>query len=258
MPRAERAAATGTSLHLAEHHAGDHRERAVDAEALEEGGGEAGGGFRAHGLRGGHAHGLADGLEGARDGGPGPGGDGDGEGRRRRTEGEDGEAEVVPIHRHEGAARPGAEGDPERGARAGRDEGPGEVVPGDGAVAVPEGREGGDLLALKAQEAREDKVDEEGGDGEEDGGGDGRLTAELAELLLDPAGRGVALAAVGAHRPVGVEDGVDGGDDAGAGGSAREAEAEVVEGALHAEGRLHGRAAHPGAKGLDARARRGR
>src|SRR5690606_30109036 len=131
--------------------------------------------------------------------------DAEGDDARLEGEAEDGEAEEVGVEGGEAAAEVPAEDDADDAAGGGEDEHELEVVQADLEVGVAEGLEGGDLLALGADDAAEDHVDEEGGDAEEDAGGDEGDGAELLELLGDELVGGLVFAAEGAAAAVAVE-----------------------------------------------------
>ena len=101
--------------------------------------------------------------------------------------------------------------------------------------AVAKGLENGDLVALHADQALEYHIEEEGGDGEEDGRehpGQGR---QLAEIFVQYAVRYLLHAVGRAGRAIAGEEAVDSGDDRLRVRTGGEAERRLIERALHIE-----------------------
>ena len=84
-----------------------------------------------------------------------------------------------------------------------------QVVRGELARAVAERLERRDLLALRADDARQEHVQEERGDAEEDDRQRPRHLLELPDLLVDELGRRLIGAAHRAEAAVRLEDRVD-------------------------------------------------
>ncbi len=113
------------------------------------------------------------------------------------------------------------------------------------AVAIAEGLEQCDLLALGADQARHHHMKQEDRDQQEDRWQDRGLGALLIELLLEEAMRRLVVSGAGTGAAVAGESHVQGVDDAFPVGPRLKGQRELVEGAFHAVGVGQGRLVHP-------------
>ena len=101
--------------------------------------------------------------------------------------------------------------------------------------AVAKGLENGDLVALHADQALEHHIEEEGGDGEENGREHPGQVRQLVEFLVQHAVRHLLHAVGGAGGAIAGEEAVNGGDDCLRIRAGGKAERRLVERALHVE-----------------------
>ena len=154
--------------------------------------------------------------------------------------------EVLRVDPEEALGGERAEDPAEQRAREADRERQLQVVDDELARPVAERLERGDLLALRADDARQEHVKEERRDAEEDDREGGRQLAKLRDLLVDQLARRLVPPPDRAEPAVRLEDGVDAVDRLAFVGADGELDRRVVEGA-HEPGGLRQRlAVHPG------------
>ena len=208
---------------------------AGDAEALQQGAAKAVRCGRAHGLGDGFARSGIDGAAAAEERGEQADRSAYGDGLRGEAELQVGEVEVDLVERGEVLphpyARRRAEDDADKANQA-DDEA---VMRRHLRRAVAKGFEYGDLVALHADQALEYHVEQEGGDGEEDGREHPGQDRQLAEFFVQHAVRYLLHAVGRAGSAIAGEEAVDGGDDCLRVRAGGEAERRFVECAFHVE-----------------------
>ncbi|GKT08732.1 hypothetical protein DSTSK_20370 [Desulforhabdus sp. TSK] len=148
--------------------------------------------------------------------------------------GKSGEAKIPGVKLREALPEPYSHARSQQGAPRRDGEGELQVMESDFKPAVPESLQGGDLLALGVDEAREDDMDDESSDRQEDGGRDDAHAAQLLHFVGDQPVRELILPAVGPQPPVRLDEVIQPVQNLGLQGAGHEGEADVVEGPFQA------------------------
>ncbi len=153
--------------------------------------------------------------------------------------------EVARVDDHHAGGEPESEADASDGAgdRGGQREL--QVMHADFEVRVSEGFQHRDLAALRADEAREQYMQQKRDDAEKEPRQDQPIGAQFPEFVGEEPVGDLVVATVGAEGSVAVEQRVELRDDFGFAGAASECEGHVVERADHVERRREFVAAHP-------------
>ena len=225
----------GAALQLAPDHPRRLAEMAGEAEALQQGAAEAVGRGRAHRLGDGFACGDIDGAAAAEERGEQADHRPHRDGLRVEAELQIGEVEVDLIKRGEALPQPHARRRAENNAGEANQADDEAVMRRHLRRAVAKGLEYGDLVALHADQALEHHIEQEGGDGEEDGREHPGQCRQLAEFFVQHAVRHLLHAVGRAGGAIAGEEAVNGGDDCLRVRAGGEAESGFVERAFHVE-----------------------
>ena len=235
----------GAALELAQHDAGRRGHETSEAHPLEQGRAVGQRRLRTHRLRGRQPQRPPHGAPGAGERCEGGDADAAQDVCQTRLEGQLRQPVVRRVETRQRGSDRAAEQDPAQHARRDDQTDQAGVMAGHLAVAVSEGLERPDLLALATDDASDDDVQEEGRHRQEEGRHAQGVRSQLGELVLEEESRLLVGACDGSQSAVALEDAVHACEHGGDVGVRRDAQRDVVERALEVEGRCEGPAGHP-------------
>ncbi len=165
--------------------------------------------------------------------------------RRGRLERQARKVEIVSVEAGHQPAEPDSRRHPDDRPDRDRRDRERQVEQPDGEVGIAESLEQPDLRALRAHQAREHRVEQEGRHRQEQRRDPGRGDLDLAELVGEEPVRDLVAPGIGAQPAVRLEQAVEAIDDVLRHRAGRQRERHVVERSVHLERRGEGRTAHP-------------